>query len=90
MKNANHGALQSDTLISIVERIEKLKEQIAEINADIKEIMSEARGMGFDPKFIRYIIKLRKLDPDELNEADELAIMYRKAAGIDEGIAENA
>ncbi len=83
MKNANHGALQSDTLISFVERIEHKQEEIAQIKADIKEIISEARGLGFDPKFIRLIIKLRKLDPDELDEQDELTVMYRQAAGLD-------
>lgn len=83
MKNANHGALQSDTLISFVERIEQKQEEIAQINADIKEIMSEARGLGFDPKMLRLIVKLRKLDPDELDEQDELTVMYRRAAGLD-------
>ena len=83
MKNANHGALQSDTLISFVERIEHKQEEIAQINADIKEIMSEARGLGFEPKMLRLIVKLRKLDPDELDEQDQLTDMYRQAAGLD-------
>lgn len=83
MKNANHGALQSDTLISFVERIEHKQEEIAQIKADIKEIMSEARGLGFDPKMLRLIVKLRKLDPDELDEQDQLTDMYRTAAGLD-------
>ena len=82
MKNANHGALQSDTLISFVERIEHKQEEIAQIKDDIKEIMSEARGLGFDPKMLRLIIKLRKLDPDELDEQDELTHLYRSMIGL--------
>ncbi|MBS7386337.1 MAG: DUF2312 domain-containing protein, partial [Alphaproteobacteria bacterium] len=30
----------------------------------------------------RQMIRLRKLDPDELDEADELTQMYRNALGI--------
>ena len=82
MKNANHGALQSDTLISFVERIEHKQEEIAQINADIKEIMQEARGLGFDPKMLRLIVKLRKLDPDELDEQDQLTNLYRSMIGL--------
>lgn len=90
MKKENHGALVSEQLMQFVSKIEKLNEDKAQIQADIKEIMSEAKSAGYDPKFIRYIIKLRKLDSDELDEADKLAVMYRNAAGINPGVAENA
>lgn len=82
MKNANHGAFDNQQLLSIIERIEKLNEDTANIAADIKEIYSEAKSAGYDPKYIRQMIRLRKLDPDELDEADELTKMYRDALGI--------
>ena len=82
MKNANHGALDNTQLTSIIERIEKLNEDTANIAADIKEIYSEAKSAGYDPKYIRQMIRLRKLDPDELDETDELTKMYRDALGI--------
>lgn len=82
MKTENHGALQSETLISFVERVEKKQEHIAAIKADINEIMKEARGMGFEPKMIRLIVKLRKMDADEREENDELENLYRQAAGL--------
>ncbi len=82
MANANHGALDNSQLITIIERIEKLNEDTANIAADIKEIYSEAKSAGFDPKYIRQMIRLRKLDPDEIDEQDELVKMYRSALGI--------
>lgn len=82
MKNANHGAIDNQQLITIIERIEKLNEDTANIAADIKEIFSEAKSAGFDPKYIRHMIRLRKLDPDELDETDELTKMYRDALGL--------
>lgn len=82
MKNANHGAIDNQQLMTIIERIEKLNEDTANIAADIKEIFSEAKSAGFDPKYIRQMIRLRKLDPDEIDEQDELVKMYRAALGI--------
>ena len=82
MKNANHGSFDNAQLTSIIERIEKLNEDTAAIAADIKEVYSEAKSAGYDPKYIRQMIRLRKLDPDELDEADELTKMYRDALGL--------
>ena len=82
MKNANHGSIDNAQLTSIIERIEKLNEDAAAVAADIKEVYSEAKSAGYDPKYIRQMIRLRKLDPDELDEADELTKMYRDALGV--------
>lgn len=82
MKNENHGTIDNAQLKSIVERIEKLNEDQAAIAADIKEIYDEAKSAGYDPKYIRKMIALRKLDSDELDEDDELTRMYRDALGI--------
>lgn len=69
-------------LMSIVQRVERLNEDAAQIAADIKEVMAEAKSAGYDPKYIKKMIDLRKLDPDELDEQDELTKMYRDALGI--------
>jgi len=82
MKQANHGALDDKQLLTIIERVEKMNEETAAIAADIKEIYTEAKSAGYDPKYIRQMIRLRKMDPDELEESDELIKMYRKALGI--------
>ncbi|MCQ2599117.1 MAG: DUF2312 domain-containing protein [Alphaproteobacteria bacterium] len=82
MKNANHGAFDNAVLTSFIERVEKLNEESAAIAADIKEIFNEAKSAGYDPKYIRQMIRLRKMDPDELEETDELTQMYRTALGL--------
>ena len=69
-------------LLSIIERIERLISDADAIAADIKEIYSEAKSAGFDPKYIKKVIALRKLDSDELDEQDELLQMYRQAVGL--------
>lgn len=69
-------------LLSIVQRVEKLNEDQAAIAADLKEVMSEAKSAGYDPKYIKKMVELRKMDPDELDEQDELMKMYRDALGV--------
>ncbi|MCL2339065.1 MAG: DUF2312 domain-containing protein [Proteobacteria bacterium] len=82
MKKENHGAIDNKQLLTLIERIEKLNEETAAIAADIKEIYIEARSAGYDPKYVRQMVRLRKMDPDELDENDELTKMYRNALGI--------
>lgn len=74
--------MDKEQLLSIIERIEKLNEDAAAVAADIKEIYNEAKSAGYDPKYIRQMIKLRKMDKDEVYENDELTQMYRKLLGI--------
>ena len=69
-------------LVRFVERIEKLEQDAKQVAEDIKEVYSQAKAQGYEPKYIRQMIRLRKLDPDELDEADELTKMYRKALNI--------
>jgi uncharacterized protein (UPF0335 family) len=71
--------VQKEQLKTVVERIEKLNEDMAAIKADIKEVYKEAKGDGFDVKTLKDIIKLRKKDKDELAEVDELVKLYRSA-----------
>ncbi|MDR2269121.1 MAG: DUF2312 domain-containing protein [Rickettsiales bacterium] len=82
MKPENHGSIDNKQLIAIIERIEKINEEIAAYAADMKEIYVEAKSAGFDPKYIRQMVRLRKMDPDELSEDDELIKIYRNALGL--------
>jgi uncharacterized protein (UPF0335 family) len=78
MTAANFAA---DQLKSIVQRIENVQEQIANLKTDEGEIYQEAKSNGFDCKIIREIIRLRKKDPNELSEHDMLLQTYLDALG---------
>ena len=82
MRPENHGAIDDRQLITVIERIEKVGEEAAALAADLKEIYAEAKSAGFDPKYIRQMVRLRKMDPDELSENDELTKMYRNALNL--------
>lgn len=79
---ANHGAIDGEILRGFVERLERLESQHKQINADMSEIYSEAKSAGYDPKFIKKVIKLRASDPDKISEHNELLKMYCNAIGV--------
>ncbi|HEX2115754.1 MAG TPA: DUF2312 domain-containing protein [Alphaproteobacteria bacterium] len=76
------GGIAAAKLKSFVERIERLETEKSELAADIREVYAEAKGNGFDTKIMRQVIKLRKLEPADRNEQDELLDLYRKALAI--------
>ena len=49
-------------LRAFIERVEKLEEEKRAIADDIKEVYAEAKGNGFDPKVMRKIVSLRRMD----------------------------
>ena len=73
---------KDDRLKSFIERIEKLEEEKSNILADIKEVYSEAKGLGYDPKIMRKVLIIRKMDIDERLEQEALLDTYRNALGI--------
>jgi uncharacterized protein (UPF0335 family) len=76
------GGVAADQLRSIIERIEKLTEEKDAIAADIRDVFAEARGNGYDPKALRAVLKLRKLDAGERDEQEALVDTYRRALGL--------
>ena len=82
MKPVNHGAIDNKQLIQFIERIEKIGEETDALAADMREIYTEVKDAGFDPKYVRQMVRLRKMDPDELSENDELTKIYRNALGL--------
>ena len=73
---------KDDRLKIFIERIERLEEEKSDILADIKEVYSEAKGLGYDPKIMRKVLIIRKMDIDERLEQEALLDTYRNALGI--------
>ena len=79
---AKAGGIAGDVLRSYIERIERLEEEKAGIAANIREIFAEAKGNGFDTKVMRQVLKLRKMEPHDVAEQDELLELYKRALGM--------
>ena len=76
------GGVSGDRLRSFIERIERLEEEKATITVDIREVYSEAKATGFDPKIMRQIVRLRKLQSDDRQEQEALLEVYKSALGM--------
>lgn len=76
------GGIASDRLRSLIERIERLKEEKKAIGSDINDIFAEAKSAGFDIKIMRAILKLRKMNAADRDEQELLIETYRKALNL--------
>jgi len=68
-------------LRDLVARHERLEEEKRAIADGQKEVMSEAKSAGLDPKILRKVIALRKLDPVVRAEQRDLVDVYMHALG---------
>lgn len=72
----------NNQISSIVQRIERLEDEKSTIAEDIKEVYKEAKGNGFDPKIIKKVISLRKMDQAKRLEEQQLVATYMDALGM--------
>lgn len=71
-----------DRLRQFIERIERLEDERKALGGDIREIYSEAKGVGFEPKVMRAVIRKRKIDKAALQEMEALEETYKHALGM--------
>jgi uncharacterized protein (UPF0335 family) len=80
---ATKDTVAAAELRQLIERIERLEEEKTTLQDDIKEVMAEAKGRGYDTKAIRTIIRLRKKDPSERQEEEAIIDLYKAALGME-------
>ena len=73
----------ADQLRLFIERIERLEEEKKGIADDVKDVYAEAKARGYDTKTMRAIVRLRKMETHDRQEADALLETYRNALGLD-------
>ena len=74
--------MTNNQLNSLVQRIERLEDEKAQIAEDIKEVYKEAKGNGFDTKIIKKVVSLRKMDAAKRLEEQALLATYMDALGM--------
>ncbi len=72
----------ADELRAFIERIERLDAEKKDLAEAQKEVMSEAKGRGYDTKIIRKLISMRKRDAQDLAEEEAVLEMYKEALGM--------
>ncbi|MEM6664776.1 MAG: DUF2312 domain-containing protein [Pseudomonadota bacterium] len=76
------GSFAREQLRAFVSRIERLEEDKQAIADDLKEVYGEAKGMGFDTKTLRTVIRLRKQEQSERQEQQAILDLYLQALGM--------
>jgi uncharacterized protein (UPF0335 family) len=71
-----------ERLRSFIERIERLQEEEKAIKEDVKEVYAESKSDGFNVKTIRTIVAIRKMEPNDRQEAEYLLETYMSALGM--------
>lgn len=78
-----HNTIKSDELIAFIERVERLRAEKADLTADERQVMLEAKVKGFSPAGIRFCIKVRAMEPDDWADWQQTRAMYLHAIGKD-------
>jgi uncharacterized protein (UPF0335 family) len=78
----NTYAVTADELRQFIERYEQLESEKRDLAEQLKELMAEAKGRGYDTKVMRKVIALRKRKPDEIAEEEAVLEMYKAALGM--------
>lgn len=75
-------SISAEQLRLLIERIERLEEEKKGISDDIKDVYGEAKATGFDVKTMRTIIRLRKMEKHDREEAEMILDTYIQALGM--------
>jgi len=74
--------MTNNQLKEIVERIERIEDQRASLAEDVKDVLLEAKSVGFDVKIIKKLLAMRKKDPEDIRQEQELLDTYMAALGM--------
>lgn len=72
----NQPVYAKEQLRSFVERVQRLDEEIKELNNDKRDIYAEAKGNGFDAVALKAVIAYLRKDPEKAEEQRELFDVY--------------
>jgi uncharacterized protein (UPF0335 family) len=83
LATVGHNSVAGEQLKSYIERVEKLLDERAGVNSDIRDLYAEMKGNGFDTKVIKQLVKVRSADRAQLVEQATIFQTYAHAIGED-------
>lgn len=82
MSDVQPGHNSNAQLKAIVDRIERMHDEKDIIAKDITDVFAEAKGVGYDVKALRSIIRMRRQDPAQRAEQETILETYMMALGM--------
>jgi uncharacterized protein (UPF0335 family) len=77
-----NGEGAAEQLRLFIERLERLDEDAQGIADDKRDVLSEAKAVGYDTKGIRAILTLRKMEKHHRDEFEGVLETYKAALGL--------
>ncbi|XWN29741.1 MAG: DUF2312 domain-containing protein [Devosia sp.] len=81
-QNTRTNSVNGEQLRQYVERIERVRAEIDEYKDDETSIFAEAKANGYDTRYMRHVLKLRKLSPSERENNEAMMDLYLHALGM--------
>lgn len=78
----SNGVVAADQLRLFIERVERLEEEKRGVTDDIRDVYAEAKANGYDPKIMRMVVRLRRMETHTRQEQDAILETYRSALGL--------
>jgi uncharacterized protein (UPF0335 family) len=78
----NNHQVTANELRQFIERYERLDAEKKDIADHQREVIAEAKALGYDAAAIRKLIAMRKRTPDDLAEEEAVIELYRQALGM--------
>jgi uncharacterized protein (UPF0335 family) len=76
------NSVDPEALAAFVARLDTLQEDQDAVNDDVAEVYKEVKGAGFDPKVLRKVMKLRRMDKALREAESEMLEAYCRALGL--------
>jgi uncharacterized protein (UPF0335 family) len=74
--------VSAEQLRLFIERVERLEEEKKGMQDDIRDVYNEAKSQGYEPKIMRQIVRLRRMEKHARDEAEALLDTYKAALGL--------
>lgn len=74
--------VSGEALTLLIEKLERLETEKQEVAEHIRDTMQEAKSQGFEPRIMRQVLKLRKMDRRDRAEQEALLDLYLSALGM--------
>lgn len=76
------SGVSGEHLRQLIEKIERLEQEKADLMEAIREVFAEAKGEGFDVRVMKQILKIRRMKKEDAAEQEELLDLYKHALGM--------
>jgi uncharacterized protein (UPF0335 family) len=77
-----NGESAAEQLRLLVERAERIAEEIKGAQDDLADVMAEAKGRGYSPKALRTIMAIRLKDREAHAEEQTILELYQQHLGM--------